>query len=160
MVDRGADGAREAVIIERGGYGTLADDVVVTDAIKFAGGVSAKDARTLAPMLYSDPSFIEAQPKGSYAAHIRGVTKSAVPLQFPFGFLERKPAMSRSERDELQAKMRDRYAVHYTELNGTEAPDEEPDPQPEDEPSDQAGDEKPTSDPGDDHGDAEHRHKH
>lgn len=119
----------------------LQDAFAANTSIKFAGGVSAKDARTLAPMLYSDASFIEAQPKGSYAAHIRVVTKSAVPLQFPFGFLEQKPAMSRSERDELQTKMRDRYAVHYTELGGIEAPDEEPDPEPEEEPGDQAEDE-------------------
>jgi hypothetical protein len=50
--------------------------------------VSAKDARSLASMLYCDPHLIESQPKGSFAAHIRGVTKSAVPLTFPFGYLE------------------------------------------------------------------------
>lgn len=89
-------------------------------SIKFAGGVSAKDARALAPMLYCDPGFIEAQPKGSFAAHIRGLTKSAVPLQFPFGFLEQKPKMSAANRRALQSKMRGRYAVHYTELAGAE----------------------------------------
>ena len=56
--------------------------------------------------------------KGSFAAHIRGVTKSAVPLQFSFGYLEQKPSMSREQRNALQAKMRERYAVHYTELGG------------------------------------------
>ncbi|NOX39114.1 MAG: ATP-binding protein [Alphaproteobacteria bacterium] len=85
-------------------------------SIKFAGGVSAKDARTLAPMLYCEPRFIESQPKGSFAAHIRGVTKSAVPLQFPFGFLEQKPKMTAEDHDALRQKMRARYAVHYSEL--------------------------------------------
>ncbi|HHG90304.1 MAG TPA: ATP-binding protein [Devosia sp.] len=106
----------------------LQDAFSANTSIKFAGGVSAKDARTLAPMLYCDPGFIEAQPKGSFAAHIRGVTKSAVPLQFPFGFLEQKPRMSRAERDELQAKMRERYAVHYTELEGLQPAAAEPEP--------------------------------
>lgn len=96
-------------------------------SIKFAGGVSAKDARSLAPMLYCEPGFIEAQSKGSFAAHIRGVTKSAVPLQFPFGYLEQKPRMSRAEREALQTEMRERYAVHYTHLNGSA--DEEPPPE-------------------------------
>ncbi len=96
----------------------LQDAFSANTSIKFAGGVSAKDARALAPMLYCDPGFIEAQPKGSFAAHIRGVTKSAVPLQFPFGYLEQKPRMSREQRNALQAKMRERYAVHYTELGG------------------------------------------
>lgn len=85
-------------------------------AIKFAGGVSAKDARTLAPMLYCDPAFIEAQPKGHFAAHVRGLTKAAVPLAFPFGALESRPMMTKAQRVALQDRMRDRYAVHYSRL--------------------------------------------
>ena len=54
-------------------------------SIKFAGGVSAKDARSLAPMMATDASFIESQSKGVFAAYIRGVTKAALPLKFPFG---------------------------------------------------------------------------
>lgn len=88
-------------------------------SIKFAGGVSAKDARTLAPMLYCESGFIEAQPKGSFAAHIRGVTKTAVPLAFPFGALERMPKMDHAQKDALRNTMRERYAVHYTELEET-----------------------------------------
>jgi hypothetical protein len=91
-------------------------------SIKFAGGVSARDAKSLAPMLYCDASLIEAQPKGHFAAHVRGVTKAALPLEFPFGFLENKPHMSREERRVMQDIMRQRYAVHYTVLNKT--PDE------------------------------------
>lgn len=104
----------------------LQDAFSANTSIKFAGGVSAKDARTLAPMLYCEPGFIEAQPKGSFAAHIRGVTKSAVPLQFPFGFLEQKPRMSRAEKNDLRAIMRERYAVHYTELEGLQPAAAEP----------------------------------
>jgi hypothetical protein len=126
----------------------LQDAFSANTSIKFAGGVSAKDARTLAPMLYCEPGFIEAQSKGSFAAHIRGVTKSAVPLQFPFGFLEQKPRMSHAERDELQATMRERYAVHYTELGGTNSEPEhsEPDDDPDDQPTDQQSAEKPAFD--------------
>lgn len=90
-------------------------------AIKFAGGVSAKDARSLAPMLYTQAEFIEAQPRGSFASHIRGVTKAAVPLQFPFGYLEEMPKMSAEERQSLQEKMRDRYAVHHSQLREKES---------------------------------------
>lgn len=86
-------------------------------SIKFAGGVSAKDARTLSPMLYCEPNLIESQPKGSFAAYIRGVTKSALPLAFPFGYLEKQPSMSSEQRSALQEVMRSRYAVHYTELD-------------------------------------------
>ena len=86
-------------------------------SIKFAGGVSAKDARTLSLMLYCEPNLIESQPKGSFAAYIRGVTKSALPLAFPFGYLEKQPSMSSEQRNALQEVMRSRYAVHYTELD-------------------------------------------
>jgi len=86
-------------------------------SIKFAGGVSAKDARTLAPMLYCEPYLIERQPKGSFAAYVRGVTKAALPVSFPFGFLERQPMMSPAERAEVRRTMRERYAVHYSELH-------------------------------------------
>jgi hypothetical protein len=89
-------------------------------AIKFAGGVSAKDARALAPMLYCQPELIESQPKGSFAAHVRGQTKGAVPLQFPFGFMEQQPKMESGERHALRQKMRARYAVHYSELEKEE----------------------------------------
>ena len=98
----------------------LQDAFAANTSIKFAGGVSAKDARALAPMLYCEPGFIEALPKGCFAAHIRGATKSAVPLQFPFGFLEQKPKMSSAQREKLQDKMRERYAVHYKALGRDE----------------------------------------
>jgi hypothetical protein len=90
-------------------------------AIKFAGGVSAKDARALAPMLYCSPELIEAQPKGSFAAHVRGQTKGAVPLRFPFGYMEAMPRMEAAERAILRQTMRDRYAVHYSQLGKAEA---------------------------------------
>ncbi len=90
-------------------------------SIKFVGGVSARDARALAPMMSTDAAFIEAQPKGSFAAYIRGVTKSALPLKFPFGHMEEMPQMTHEEREQLQQVMRDKYAVHYTELVGQQS---------------------------------------
>lgn len=89
--------------------------------IKFAGGVSAKDARALAPMLHCSPEFIETQGKGSFAASVRGKTTSAVPLSFPFGAVEAMPRMTKSERDGLRQRMRERYAVHHTALAATVA---------------------------------------
>lgn len=94
----------------------LQEAFAANTAIKFAGGVSAKDARALAPMLYTQAEFIEAQGKGSFAAHIRGTTKGAVPLCFPFGYLEDLPKMSKGDREVLQQKMRHHYAVHHSKL--------------------------------------------
>ena len=67
-------------------------------------------------MLYCDPSLIEAQPKGNFAAYVRGVTRSALPLQFPFGHMEAMDRMTADERNALRQAMRDRYAVHYSEI--------------------------------------------
>ena len=85
-------------------------------AIKFAGGVSAKDARALAPMLYCQPDLIEAQPKGSFASFLRGVTGSALPLKFPFGHMENLERMNPEEMRLVRSRMRERYAVHISEL--------------------------------------------
>jgi len=94
----------------------LQEAFAANTAIKFAGGVSAKDARTLAPMLYTEAGLIEAQGKGSFAAHVRGETKGAVPLTFPFGYLESLPVMSADDRREQREAMRVRYAVHHSAI--------------------------------------------
>lgn len=105
----------------------LQEAFAANTAIKFAGGVSAKDARSLAPMLYTDPAFIEAQGKGSFAAHIRGVTKHAVPLSFPFGYMEGLPVMTPDDRNAQREVMRARYAVHHSQIGKDEADGNSPD---------------------------------
>ncbi|MEM9762185.1 MAG: type IV secretory system conjugative DNA transfer family protein [Pseudomonadota bacterium] len=105
----------------------LMDGIAANTAVKFAGGVSNKDARVLGPMLGCDAALIEAQPKLYFAASIRGVTKAALPLQFPYGHLEELPRLDEAEGEALRAAMRERYAVHYTDLRGTDTPAEEHD---------------------------------
>lgn len=94
----------------------LQEAFAANTSIKFAGGVSNKDARSLAPMMACTPEFIDEQPKGSFAAHVRGVTKSALPLKFPFGHMEEMQQMTSVEHQELLGAMRHKYAVHYSEL--------------------------------------------
>ena len=67
-------------------------------------------------MLGCAPEFIEAQPKGSFAASVRGLTTTALPLQFPLGHMEEMPRMSTAQRQALQGAMRQRYATHYSEV--------------------------------------------
>lgn len=76
--------------------------------------MSSKDAKAFAPQLRCSSDFIESQPKGTWAASIRGVTANAVPLRFPFGVMEEKPRMEPEEWELVQADMRDRYAVHHS----------------------------------------------
>lgn len=107
----------------------LQEAFAANTAIKFAGGVSAKDARALAPMLYCQPELIEAQPKGSFAAQVRGQTKGAVPLSLPFGHMEAMPRMDKAEQAALRQRMRDQYAVHFSELDKMETEAEQEDEQ-------------------------------
>jgi hypothetical protein len=94
----------------------LLDAFAANTAIKFAGGVSAKDSRQLAQMLSTTPEFIESQRKGSFAAYVRGETSSAVPLTIPFGFMEKLPRMSTSEARQVRNRMRERYAAPIGEV--------------------------------------------
>jgi hypothetical protein len=75
-----------------------------------AGGVSQKDARSLANSLYCEPDFISRQPKGTFATYVRGVTDRAVPLSFPFGVLEGMAQATDRDKELLRILTRERYA--------------------------------------------------
>ena len=65
---------------------------------------------------HRDPELIEQQPKGSFAAFVRGNTTAAIPLTFPLGYLESKPKMSHKAWSVVRDRMRSRYAAHLSEL--------------------------------------------
>jgi hypothetical protein len=94
----------------------LQESFSANTSIKFAGGVSDKDARALSHMLRTTPEFIESQRKGSFAAFIRNVTDRGLSLQFPFGYLEQFPRATEAEFAKLRDRMRERYAVHHSEV--------------------------------------------
>ena len=104
----------------------LQEAFAANTSIKFAGGVSNRDARALGPMLGCEPGLIEAQPKLSFAASIRGIAKGALPLRFPAGHLEAMERMAPADQDALRDAMRERYAVHYSEVHRSAGA--EPDP--------------------------------
>lgn len=79
-------------------------------SIKLAGGVSARDARTLAGQMGADPEMIQKQPKGSFATWIRGLTDRAVPMSFPFFTLEKGEKTTKDERAAIRQHSRDHYA--------------------------------------------------
>ncbi len=94
----------------------LQESFAANTSIKFAGGVSDRDARALAGMLRCTPSFIEEQKKGHFAAFVRNHTEHAVSIGVPFGQIESMPHMSDAEWQRVRAQMRERYAVHYSEV--------------------------------------------
>ncbi|MEQ9706804.1 MAG: ATP-binding protein [Roseitalea porphyridii] len=102
----------------------LYEAIAANTAIKFAGGVSAKDARTLAGDLRTDAAFIETEDKLSFAAMVRGTTKRAVSIGIEAGRMEARPRMSDDERDALRDAMRERYAVHYSQIGRSNAAEE------------------------------------
>ena len=80
-------------------------------SIKLAGGVSARDARTLAGQMAADPNLIQQQPKGTFATFVRGLTERAVPISFPFFILEKMPRVTNEERDAIRQHSREHYAA-------------------------------------------------
>jgi hypothetical protein len=103
----------------------LQESFAANTSIKFAGGVSDRDARQLASLLRSTPDFIERQTKGHFAASVRNLTTSAVSLTVPFGHLEAMPRMTEEEFGQVRSEMRERYAVHWKEIGRQEIkPDE------------------------------------
>lgn len=92
----------------------LQEAVFANTSIKFAGGVSAKDARTLANEMRTKSDFIESQDKLSFAAFIRGKTKSAVSISIEYGQMEAMLKMSNEQLQKQIQYMRDNFAVHYT----------------------------------------------
>ena len=79
-------------------------------SIKLAGGVSARDARTLASQMNANAELIQQQPKGTFATYLRGMTEKAVPISFPFFELENLPRTTKEERAAILQHSRDTYA--------------------------------------------------
>ena len=84
--------------------------MMANTSIKLAGGVSAKDARVLAPELRCTPEFILGQSKDgdgtAFAAFVRNVTPAAVSMRVPFFTMEKSAAMSDAKLAELVARNR------------------------------------------------------
>ena len=101
----------------------LHEAIAANTSTKFAGGVSAKDARALASYLRTEATFIESQQKHNFAAFIKGQTKRAISVDIPPGQMEAWPRMSNDDRAQLLELMRARYAVHHTKLRATQGDD-------------------------------------
>lgn len=94
----------------------ILDSLHANTSIKFAGGVSDRDAHALARNMRTTPDFIEAQTKLSFAAYVRNFTANAVSLEIPFRLLERMDRMKEDEATKLRDRMRSQYAVPFSEI--------------------------------------------
>ena len=95
------------------------DSLYANTSIKFAGGVSDKDAYALARNMRCEPAFIAGQPRGSFAAFIRNTTKNAITLKFPLlpRFRANEPRAIRSRPRSQPRKIR--YAFPTTSKRPT-----------------------------------------
>jgi len=95
--------------------GGLRASFAANTAIKFAGGVSDKDARALAPDMRCRPEFITSQRKRddhtTFTAFVRNLTPTALSLTVPFGTLDRLPQMAPNAHVELRQRNQRRYAT-------------------------------------------------
>lgn len=78
--------------------GGLRASFAANTSIKLAGGVSDRDAHSVAPDMRTTASFILGQRRGQqethFACYVRNQTASAVSLSVPLGVMEREPQIS------------------------------------------------------------------
>ena len=93
--------------------GKLQESVFTNTKIKFAGGVSSRDANTLASELRTKSDFIENMDALNFAAYVHGTTRKGVQLTIKHGQMEALARMSEAELRQQRETMRQRFAVHY-----------------------------------------------
>jgi Type IV secretion-system coupling protein DNA-binding domain len=110
----------------------LRSSVAANTSIKLAGGISDRDARTLAADMRTLAEFISSTRKRDhsteFACYVRNMTESAVKLSIPFGTLEAAPRMSRDALADLLARNRERYAAGPDTPRPAAADHDEPPP--------------------------------
>ncbi|MEM9010637.1 MAG: type IV secretory system conjugative DNA transfer family protein [Pseudomonadota bacterium] len=113
--------------------GGLQEAFEANTAIKLAGGVSARDARSLAGQMAAEARLIQQQPKGTFVTYIRGLTNQAVPVRFPFFVLEQRPRATKDDIAAIRQQCRQAYAQPWqpTANHAEPAPETPPEPPPE-----------------------------
>jgi hypothetical protein len=85
-------------------------------AIKFASKVSDAAAHALARDMRTTSEFILNQPPYHFAAHIRGVTDTALSIGIPATDMNALPRMTRGEHEVVRERIRQRYSVNPAAL--------------------------------------------
>jgi hypothetical protein len=93
----------------------LRSSIASNTSIKFAGGISDRDARSVAPDMRTTPTFILDRHKMAratqFACYVRNLMPAAIALTIPFGELERQATMSESAVRRLEAQNRARVSA-------------------------------------------------
>jgi hypothetical protein len=93
----------------------LRSSVLASTTIKFAGGVSAKDAAVLDSEFRCTPEFLLSQKKRQrhteFACHVKNFTAKALSVSVPLGFVESLPTLDDSGQAALLRANRERYSA-------------------------------------------------
>jgi hypothetical protein len=92
----------------------LRSSVLASTTIKFAGGVSAKDASILDDEFRCDADFLLGQKKSKttteFACYVKNFTGRALSVSIPLGYVERQPQIARDDYDDLIERNRELYS--------------------------------------------------
>lgn len=93
----------------------LRSSVFASTSIKFAGGVSAKDANALDSEFRCTAEFLLSQKKGpahtEFACHVRNFTGKALSVHIPLGYVESLPMMTAPQHQALLETNRALYTA-------------------------------------------------
>jgi hypothetical protein len=90
---------------------SVLDALYGATSIKFATQISDAAAHALARDMRTTPEFILNQPPFHFAAHIRGLTETALSVAIPATDMNAMPRMTEAERRTVRQRIRDRYAI-------------------------------------------------
>lgn len=89
--------------------------VLASTSIKFAGGLSSKDAHALDAEFRVDASFLLAQKKRTeyteFACYVRNFTNEALSVHIPLGYVDELPRMSDAAYQDLIGRVRNEYSA-------------------------------------------------
>jgi len=98
----------------------LRASVFSSTSIKYAGGVSGKDAAALSSEMHVDDDFLLAQRKQrkatSFACYVRNVTPQALAISIPLGTVDRLQTMSDAQFAQLRDASRAAYCIPLSEV--------------------------------------------
>lgn len=93
----------------------LRASVLSSTSIKFAGGVSAKDAALLDAELRCQSDFLLSQKKNAahteFGCYIKNYTANAISVRIPLGYVDELPAIDAAAYKQLLAANRERYTA-------------------------------------------------
>lgn len=105
----------------------LRSSIASNTSIKLAGGISDRDARSMAPDMRTTPTFILEQQKRErstqFACSVRNRTASALSLTIPFGSLEEQATMTEGSFRRLQNENRARISISDEPIVTLSTPD-------------------------------------